>query len=87
MDGLSPVCILVRSWGSAERYQFVQVRSGRFGTGRLVAGVVVSLDNPERGRVLAGKLVEWARAYYRVHLDDSALEWVNAGSAGNAPGA
>jgi len=75
-DGLSPVCVLVRSWGSSDRFVFVQVRAGARGAGRLIAGVVVSLDRPERGRVLVRKLVEWARAYYRVHLDDSALPWI-----------
>ena len=76
-DGLSPVLVLVRSWGASDRFAFVQVRAGARGTGRLIAGVVVSLDRPERGRVLARKLVEWARAYYRVHLDDSALPWLS----------
>ena len=75
-DGLSPVLVLVRSWGASDRFAFVQVRAGARGTGRLIAGVVVSLDRSERGRVLARKLVEWARAYYRVHLDDSALPWL-----------
>jgi len=75
-DGLSPVLVLVRSWGASDRFAFVQVRAGTRGAGRLIAGVVVSLDRPERGRVLARKLVEWARAYYRVHLDDSALPWL-----------
>jgi hypothetical protein len=75
-DGLSPVCVLARSWGSSDRFAFVQVRAGARGAGRLIAGVVVSLDKPERGRVLVRKLVEWARAYYRVHLDDSALPWL-----------
>jgi hypothetical protein len=75
-DGLSPVCVLVRPWGSSDRFAFVQVRAGARGAGRLIAGVVVSLDRPERGRVLVRKLVEWARAYYRVHLDDSALPWL-----------
>jgi len=78
IDGLSPVCILVRSWASTDRYRFVQVRAGRFGAGRLIAGVVVSVDHPERGRMLASKLVEWACSYYRVYLDDTALGWVNA---------
>jgi len=76
-DGLSPVCVLVRSWGSSDRFAFVQVRAGARGAGRLIAGVVVSLDRPERGRVLVRKLVEWARAYYRVHLGDSALPWLS----------
>jgi hypothetical protein len=76
-DGLSPVCVLVRSWGSSDRFAFVQVRAGVRGAGRLIAGVVVSLDKPERGRVLARKLVEWARAYYRVYLADSALPWLS----------
>jgi hypothetical protein len=53
------------------------VRAGVRGAGRLVAGVVVSLDRPEHGRVLVRKLVGWARAYYRVHLDDSALPWLS----------
>jgi len=75
-DGLSPVCVLVRSWGSSDRFAFVQVRSGARGAGRLIAGVVVSLDNPERGRVLVRRLVGWARAYYCVHLHDSALPWI-----------
>jgi len=75
-DGLSPVCVLVKPWGSSDRFAFVQVRAGARGAGRLIAGVVVSLDRPERGRVLVRKLVEWARAYYRVHLDDSALPWI-----------
>ena len=75
-DGLSPVLVLARSWGASDRFAFVQVRAGARGTGRLIAGVVVLLDRPERGRVLARKLVEWARAYYRVHLDDSALPWI-----------
>jgi hypothetical protein len=75
-DGLSPVCVLVKPWGSSDRFAFVQVRAGARGAGRLIAGVVVSLDKPERGRVLVRKLVEWARAYYRVHLDDSALPWL-----------
>ena len=75
-DGLSPVLVLVRSWGASDRFAFVQVRAGARGAGRLIAGVVVSLDNPERGRVLVRKLVEWARAYYRVHLGDSALQWL-----------
>ena len=75
-DGLSLVCVLVKSWAASGRFVFVQVRAGARGAGRLIAGVVVSLDRPERGRVLARKLVEWARAYYRVHLDDSALPWI-----------
>jgi len=75
-DGLLPVCVLVKPWAASDRFAFVQVRSGARGAGRLIAGVVVSLDKPERGRVLARKLVEWARAYYRVHLDDSALPWL-----------
>ena len=75
-DGLSPVCVLVKSWAASGRFVFVQVRAGARGAGRLIAGVVVSLDRPERGRVLVRKLVEWARAYYRVHLDDSALPWI-----------
>ena len=75
-DGLSPVRVLVRPWAASDRFAFVQVRAGARGAGRLIAGVVVSLDRPERGRVLARKLVEWARAYYRVHLDDSALPWI-----------
>jgi len=76
-DGLSPVLVLVRSWGASDRFAFVQVRAGARGAGRLIAGVVVSLDRPERGRVLARKF-EWARAYYRVHLDDSALPWIGS---------
>jgi hypothetical protein len=76
-DGLSPVCVLVRSWGSSDRFAFVQVRAGARGAGRLIAGAVVLLDNPERGRVLVRRLVGWARAYYRVHLDDSALPWLD----------
>jgi len=75
-DGLSPVCVLVKPWGSSDKFAFVQVRSGRLGAGRLIAGVVVSLDGSERGRVLVRRLVEWARAYYRVHLDDSVLPWL-----------
>ena len=75
-DGLSPVCVLVKPWGSSDKFAFVQVRAGARGAGRLIAGVVVSLDRPERGRVLVRKLVEWARAHYRVHLDDSALPWI-----------
>ena len=77
-DGLSPVCVLVKPWASSDRFAFVQVRAGVRGAGRLIAGVVVSLDRPESGRVLARKLVEWARAYYRVHLDDSALPWIGS---------
>jgi hypothetical protein len=76
-DGLSPVLVLVRPWAASDRFAFVQVRAGARGAGRLIAGVVVSLDRPERGRVLARKLVEWARAYYRVHLDDSVLPWLD----------
>ena len=76
-DGLSPVCVLVRLWSASDGFAFVQVRSGARGTGRLIAGVVVLFDNPERGRVLVRKLVGWARAYYRVHLDDSALPWLD----------
>jgi len=75
-DGLSPVCVMLRSWGSSDRFVFVQVRAGVLGAGRLIAGVVVSLDKPDRGRVLVRRLVEWARAYYRVHIDDSALPWL-----------
>ena len=80
-DGLSPVLVLVRSWGASDRFAFVQVRAGARGTGRLIAGVVVSLDRPERGRVLVRRLVGWARAYYRVHLDDSALPWLSDNGA------
>jgi hypothetical protein len=76
-DGLSPVCVLVRPWAASDRFAFVQVRSGARGTGRLIAGVVVLFDNPERGRVLVRRLVGWARAYYRVYLDDSALPWLD----------
>jgi hypothetical protein len=75
-DGLLPVCVLVKPWGSSDRFAFVQVRAGVRGAGRLIAGVVVLFDNPERGRVLVRRLVGWARAYYRVHLDDSALPWL-----------
>jgi hypothetical protein len=77
-DGLLPVCVLVRPWAASDRFAFVQVRSGARGTGRLIAGVVVLFDNPERGRVLVRRLVGWARAYYRVHLDDSALPWLGS---------
>ena len=77
-DGLSPVCVLVRPWAASDRFAFVQVRSGARGTGRLIAGVVVLFDNPERGRVLVRRLVGWARAYYCVHLDDSALPWIGS---------
>ena len=80
-DGLSPVCVLVRSWGSSDRFAFVQVRAGARGAGRLIAGAVVLLDNPERGRVLVRRLVGWARAYYRVYLDDSALPWLSDNGA------
>ena len=76
-DGLSPVCVLVRPWAASDRFAFVQVRAGARGAGRLIAGVVVLFDNPERGRVLVRRLVGWARAYYRVHLDDSALPWLD----------
>ena len=76
-DGLLPVCVLVRPWAASDRFAFVQVRSGARGTGRLIAGVVVLFDNPERGRVLVRRLVGWARAYYRVYLDDSALPWLS----------
>jgi len=75
-DGLSPVCVLVKPWSASDRFAFVQVRAGVRGAGRLIAGVVVLFDNPERGRVLVCKLVGWARAYYRVYLDDSALPWL-----------
>jgi len=78
--GLSPVCVLAKPWGSSDRFAFVQVRAGARGAGRLIAGVVVSLDRPERACVLVRKLVEWARAYYRVHLDDSALSWLGDGA-------
>ena len=74
-DGLSPVCVLVRPWAASDRFAFVQVRAGVLGTGRLIAGVLVLFDNPERGRVLVRRLIGWARAYYRVHLDDSVLPW------------
>jgi len=77
-DGLLPVCVLVKPWAASDRFAFVQVRSGARGTGRLIAGVVVLFDNPERGRVLVRKLVKWARAYYRVYLDDSALPWLGS---------
>jgi hypothetical protein len=76
-DGLLPVCVLVKPWAASDRFAFVQVRSGARGTGRLIAGVVVLFDNPERGRVLVRRLVGWARAYYRVYLDDSALPWLS----------
>jgi hypothetical protein len=80
-DGLSPVCVLVRPWAASDRFAFVQVRSGARGTGRLIAGVVVLFDNPERGRVLVRRLVGWARAYYCVHLHDSVLPWLNDNGA------
>ena len=80
-DGLLPVCVLVRPWAASDRFAFVQVRSGARGTGRLIAGVVVLFDNPERGRVLVRRLVGWARAYYRVYLDDSALPWLSDNGA------
>jgi hypothetical protein len=80
-DGLLPVCVLVKPWAASDRFAFVQVRSGARGTGRLIAGVVVLFDNPERGRVLVRRLVGWARAYYRVYLDDSALPWLSDNGA------
>ena len=80
-DGLLPVCVLVKPWAASDRFAVVQVRSGARGTGRLIAGVVVLFDNPERGRVLVRRLVGWARAYYRVYLDDSALPWLSDNGA------
>ena len=80
-DGLSPVCVLVRPWAASDRFAFVHLSSGARGSGRLIAGVVVLFDNPERGRVLVRRLVGWARAYYCVHLHDSVLPWLNDNGA------